>query len=52
MMTDTAYITAYQKLASQYHNNQSSMGDYLAAVQALKEQYLKGRSSAALPIVP
>ncbi len=52
MMTDAAYITAYQKLASQYHNNQSSMEDYLAAVQSLKEQYLKGRSNAALPIVP
>ncbi len=52
MMTDEAYITAYQKLASQYYNNQTSMGDYLAAVQRLKEQYLKGRSSTALPVVP
>ena len=25
MMTDEAYIAAYQKLSSQYHNNQSSM---------------------------
>lgn len=52
MMTDAAYIAAYQKLAVQYQNNQTSMGDYLAAVQVLKEQYLKGRSGAALPVVP
>ena len=52
MMTDEAYITAYQKLASQYHNNQTSMGDYLAAVQKLKDQYLNGRTSVALPVVP
>ncbi len=52
MMTDAAYITAYQKLASQYSNNQSSMGDYLVAIQTLKEQYFKGRTSAALPVVP
>ena len=52
MMTDEAYITAYQKIASQYQNNQTSMEDYLAAMQKLKEQYLKGRSSAALPAVP
>lgn len=51
-MTDEAYITAYQKLASQYENNQTSMGDYLAATQKLKDQYLKGRSSAVLPLVP
>lgn len=52
MMTDEAYIAAYLKLSSQYQNNQSSMGDHLAAVQKLKDQYLKGRSSAALPVVP
>jgi hypothetical protein len=52
MMTDQAYIAAYQKLASQYHDNQSSMGDYLTAVQQLKDQYLKGRSGAVLPVVP
>jgi hypothetical protein len=52
-MTEEAYISAYQKLASQYDNNQTSMGDYLAAVQKLKDQYLKGRSSStALPVVP
>jgi hypothetical protein len=52
MMTDEAYISAYQKLANQYSNNQSSMGDYLAAVQQLKERYLKGRTGTALPVVP
>ena len=51
-MTDEAYIAAYQKLSSQYQNNQTSMEDYLAAVQQLKDQYLKGRSNAALPVVP
>jgi len=51
-MTDEAYIAAYQKLANQYYNNQTSMGDHLAAVQQLKNQYLKGRSGAALPAIP
>lgn len=51
-MTDQAYIAAYQKLASEYSDNQSSMEEYLAAVQKLKEQYLKGRSGAVLPVVP
>ena len=51
-LTDEAYIAAYQKLSSQYLNNQTSMGDHLAAVQKLKDQYLKGRSSTALPVVP
>ena len=51
-MTDDAYIAAYQKLAAQYHNNQSSMADYLSAVQKLKDQFLKGRSGAQLPLVP
>ena len=52
MMTDETYIAAYQKLSSQYSNNQTSMGDYLLAVQKLKEQYLKGKSNTALPVVP
>lgn len=52
MMTDEAYIAAYQKLSNQYQNNQSSMGDHLAAVQKLKDQYLKGRNGTALPVVP
>jgi len=52
-MTDEAYVSAYQQLASQYNNNQTSMSDFLAAMQKLKEQYLKGRSSSsALPVVP
>lgn len=52
-MTDNAYISAYQKLASQYDSNQTSMSEFLTAVQKLKEEYLKGRnSSAALPVVP
>ncbi len=52
-MTEEAYVSAYQQLASQYHNNQTSMSEYLAAVQKLKDQYLKGRSSGtALPVVP
>ena len=40
-MTDQAYIAAYQKIVSQYDNNQSSMEEYLAAIQKLKDQYLK-----------
>jgi len=52
-MTDEAYISAYQKLVSQYNSNQTSMSEYLTAMQKLKEQYLKGRNgSAALPVVP
>ena len=51
-MTDEAYIVAYQKLTSLYDNNQSSMEDYLAAIQKLQEQYLKGRTGSALPVVP
>lgn len=53
MMTDAAYIAAYQKLTSDYQNNQTTMNDYLDAVQLLKDEYLKGRKSdAALPVVP
>lgn len=52
-MTEEAYITAYQKLASLYNNNQTSMSEYLGAVQKLKEQFLKGRNAGtALPVVP
>jgi len=52
-MTDAAYIAAYQKLTSEYQNNQTNMNDYLDAVQQLKDQYLKGRKSGAeLPVVP
>ena len=51
-MTDEAYIDAYRKLTSQYQDNRSSMEDYLAAIQKLKEEYLKGRAGVALPVVP
>ncbi len=53
MMNDQAYIAAYQKLSGQYNDNQTSMEEYLATVQKLKEQYLKGRAdTATLPVVP
>jgi hypothetical protein len=52
MMTDEAYIAAYRKLTALYDNNQSSMGDHLAAMQKLKAQYLEGRSGATPPVVP
>lgn len=51
-MTEKAYIAAYQKLVKEYNNNQWSMGEYLAAIRKLKEEYLKGRSDAVLPVVP
>jgi hypothetical protein len=51
-MTDQAYVAAYQKLSSQYNDNQSSMEEYLAAIQKLKEQYLRGRTNLQLPVVP
>ncbi len=51
-MTDQAYIAAYQKLSGKYADNQTSMGDYLAGIQKLKEQYLKDKSTTALPVVP
>ena len=52
MMTDQAYIAAHQKLSDQYNDNQSDMEAYLAGLQELKAQYLKGRSSTTLPVVP
>lgn len=52
MMSEQAYIAAYQKISEKYNDNQSSMEEYLAAIQKLKEQYLKGRTSTALPVVP
>lgn len=51
-MTDEAYIASYQKLSGKYNDNQSSMEEYLNAVQKLKEQYLKGRTNLELPVVP
>ena len=52
MMTDQAYIAAHQNLSDHYNDNQSNMEEYLAGIQALKAQYLKGRTSSALPVVP
>jgi hypothetical protein len=51
-LTDADYVSAYRKLASQYDDNQLSMQEYLSALQVLKERYLKGKSSSALPVVP
>ncbi len=51
-MTDQAYIAAHQKLSSQYNDNPSTMEEFLTGVQSLKEQYLKGKISTALPVVP
>jgi len=51
-MTDEAYIAAHQKLTREYDDNQLSMEEYLEAVRKLKEQYLKGRTDLALPVVP
>lgn len=50
-MTDQDYIAAYQKLASQYNDNQLSMEDYLSGIQKLKAEYLKGKTSTVLPVV-
>ena len=52
MMTDQAYITAYQALINLYFNNKASMEEHLVAVQALKDQYLQARAGAELPVVP
>ena len=52
MMTDEAYIAAHQKLNREYADNQSSMEEYLTALEKLKAEYLKGRTGAALPVVP
>jgi hypothetical protein len=51
-MTDPEYIAAYQKIAGQYENNQSTMADYLEAMKKLKEKFLKDRPGGALPAVP
>jgi len=52
MMTDAAYIAAYQKLTREYQDNRLSMEEYLPALEKLKAEYLKGRTGAALPVVP
>ena len=51
-MTDPDYIAAYQKIASKYENNQSTMEDYLEAMKKLKEKYLKDNTAGVLPTVP
>ena len=52
MMTDAAYIAAYQKLNREYADNQLSMEEYLTALEKLKAEYLKGRTGVTLPVVP
>jgi len=51
-MTEQDYITAYQKIAGKYENNQSTMEDYLEAMRKLKEKFLKDKPGTALPAVP
>ena len=51
-MTDQAYLETYRKLADKYENNQSSMEEYIEAMQKLKENYLKGRTETTLPAIP
>ncbi len=51
-MTEQAYLETYRKLADKYENNQSSMEEYIEAMQKLKENYLKGRIETTLPVVP
>jgi len=51
-MTDHEYITAYQKIAGKYENNQSTMEDYLEAMKKLKEKFLKEKPGTAFPSVP
>ena len=52
MMTDKAYIAAYQKLSREYQDNRTSMEEYLSAVEKLKAEYLNGKAGATLPVVP
>lgn len=52
MMTDEAYIAAYQALVNAYSNNQAGMAEHLAAMQTLKDRYLKERKNGVLPVVP
>ena len=51
-MNEPEYIAAYQKIADKYENNQTSMEEYLEAMRKLKETFLKGKTGAALPVVP
>lgn len=50
-MTDRDYTDRYKKIADQYENNQSSMGDYLEAMRKLKEKFLKEQPGAPLPAI-
>lgn len=52
IMNEPEYIAAYQKIADNYENNQTSMEDYLEAIRKLKETFLKGKTGTALPVVP
>jgi hypothetical protein len=53
MMTEKAYVAAYQSLIAQYFDNQASMDEHLNAVQALKDEYLGSRPGGTeLPTVP
>jgi hypothetical protein len=52
MMTDEAYVAAYQKLTREYQDNRLSMEEYLTAVERLKAEYFKGKTGTALPVVP
>jgi hypothetical protein len=51
-MNEPEYIAAYRKIADKYENNQTTMEDYLEAMRKLKEVFLKGKTGAALPVVP
>ncbi|MDH5535503.1 MAG: hypothetical protein OEZ08_08040 [Betaproteobacteria bacterium] len=50
-MTDQAYIAAYKRLSSQYDDNQLSIEEYLTAIQQIKAQYLKGKTTTVVPVV-
>jgi len=52
MMTDQAYIAAYQALINEYFDGRASMEEHLTAVQVLKDQYLGARVGVVLPVVP
>ena len=52
MMTDQAYIAAYQALIEQYFSQQATMAEHLQAVQVLKDGSLENRAGAELPAVP
>ena len=52
MVTELAYIAAYRSLIDQYFDQRATMEEHLVAVQALKDEYLKGRASSELPAVP